>query len=350
MGSHPLSSRPSVSVVIPTYNRADWLPETVASVLSQTVVPDEIIIVDDGSTDHTEDLCSSFPHPVRYVRQENAGVGAARNRGMEEASGEFIGLVDSDDVWEPSKLEVQLEFHRRRPELGWSVTNAITVGLDGNKLAGNQGFARNFGVFRAMRETPEEFFTRWFESMTIHAGGAEHLAWYGDAFTPLFHGNFTSPTCVLLRRDVVDEAGMFDVSFRLAEETEYFHRVAAVAPLGIIATPLFRWRVGQVVSLVSAANVVTLIRNALESGARAARLRTPLPPEAAKAWAAGRRRLLYELAYTHLSLREGAQARSAAQEVWAAGSRSPKLMALWMAGWLPRWALAGMHAVKRALA
>lgn len=80
----------TVSVVIPTYNRARWLPETVASVLGQSVPPLEVLIVDDGSTDDTATVCAGMPPPVRYLRQANAGVGAARNRGIREARGTLL--------------------------------------------------------------------------------------------------------------------------------------------------------------------------------------------------------------------------------------------------------------------
>ncbi len=106
-----MSTTPTVSVVIPSYNRAGWLPAAVGSVLAQTHPATEILIVDDGSTDNSAEVCAAFPAPVRYIRQQNAGVSAARNRGMREATGEFIALLDSDDLWLPEKLAVQLALH-----------------------------------------------------------------------------------------------------------------------------------------------------------------------------------------------------------------------------------------------
>ena len=92
-----------VSVVIPTYNRADWLPRTLASILGQTLEPMEVIVVDDGSTDGTEALARSFPPTVRYSRIENSGVCRARNAGVSLARGSWLAFCDSDDLRHPRK-------------------------------------------------------------------------------------------------------------------------------------------------------------------------------------------------------------------------------------------------------
>ena len=93
-----------ISVVIPSYNRKNFLRKALESVLNQTLQAHEILVVDDGSNDHTiTDLSSDFP-TVTWLRQENAGVSAARNHGIRKASGEWIALLDSDDQWRKEKL------------------------------------------------------------------------------------------------------------------------------------------------------------------------------------------------------------------------------------------------------
>jgi hypothetical protein len=99
----------TLSVVIPAYNRATLLPITLASLLSQERVADEILVVDDGSTDSTAAVAESFNSPVRVIRQSNQGPGAARNRGLSEARGEFIHFFDSDDLALPNLHRVQLQ-------------------------------------------------------------------------------------------------------------------------------------------------------------------------------------------------------------------------------------------------
>jgi glycosyltransferase involved in cell wall biosynthesis len=105
----------TVTAVIPTYNRAEFLPEAIASILSQTRPVDEIIVIDDGSSDDTEAVLARYPE-VRLIRQENQGAAAARNRGIEAARSEWIAFLDSDDLWRPNKIEEQLRAAARHPD------------------------------------------------------------------------------------------------------------------------------------------------------------------------------------------------------------------------------------------
>lgn len=109
------------SCVIPVYNGASYLGAAVASILAQSYRPLEVIVVDDGSTDATGEVARAFGEPVRYVRQDNAGPAAARNRGIAEARGEFIAFLDADDLWYPDKLTRQIGELRADPALACSV-------------------------------------------------------------------------------------------------------------------------------------------------------------------------------------------------------------------------------------
>ncbi len=106
----------SVSVVIPTHNAAAFLAEAVASIRAQTRPVDEILVVDDGSTDGTAGVIAAMGGNVRAVRQERAGAGAARNRGAELARGSWLAFLDADDLWVPGKLACQLAWRAERPE------------------------------------------------------------------------------------------------------------------------------------------------------------------------------------------------------------------------------------------
>lgn len=109
-------TRDSVSVVIPAYNAGRYLGEALDSVLAQTLPPREVLVVDDGSTDDTPEVCARYSGRVRYARQENAGVSAARNAGLAAATGEFVALMDADDVCAPERFARQVAALRRRPD------------------------------------------------------------------------------------------------------------------------------------------------------------------------------------------------------------------------------------------
>ena len=114
-----------LSVIIPTYNRAHTLTRALTSVVNQTSIVDEIIVVDDGSTDHSVELIqNNFPQ-VTLIQQPNRGVSPARNVGIEKARHEWIALLDSDDEWLPNKLEVIRQTHLTQPQLRIIHSNEI---------------------------------------------------------------------------------------------------------------------------------------------------------------------------------------------------------------------------------
>jgi glycosyltransferase involved in cell wall biosynthesis len=106
-----------LSAVIPAYNREAYLGEAIESALSQTRPPDEIIVIDDGSTDRTAEIARSFGKTVDCLSQSNQGIGAARNAGLHAARGNLIALLDSDDLWLERKLEIQTFFLQQHPEI-----------------------------------------------------------------------------------------------------------------------------------------------------------------------------------------------------------------------------------------
>jgi hypothetical protein len=131
-----------VSVCIPTYNGGELLRESIRSALAQTRPPDEIIVVDDGSTDNTAGaICASFGPVVRYIRQENDGTfgAGARAHAIREATGDWLALLDHDDLWLPDKLEKQLRAAESAPEVGIVFTRYRNVDEAGRPLPGATG-------------------------------------------------------------------------------------------------------------------------------------------------------------------------------------------------------------------
>jgi glycosyltransferase involved in cell wall biosynthesis len=199
------SVHPSFSVIIPTFNRLEPLRVAVASVLNQTRPADEVIVVDDGSTDGTaEDIGSRFPD-IHLIVQENRGVSAARNAGIRAAKGDWIALLDSDDAWLPKKLERQLAAVENAPEFRLCHTGEIWI--------------RN-----GVRVNP----------MKKHA---KHGGFIFEHCLPLC---CISPSSVLIRRDVFDELGDFDEGLPACEDYDYWLRFCARYPVLYVDEPLLR--------------------------------------------------------------------------------------------------------------
>jgi GT2 family glycosyltransferase len=337
------------SVVIPTYNRADCIGRTIASVMAQSLPPDEVIVVDDGSTDDTAGVVAGFDGRVRYVRQENAGVAAARNHGARLAGSEWIAFVDSDDLWHPRKLELQLGVLACLPAARWSVTGCEVIGLDDRPVAGRQGFEAVFSVFRDEHVAPDRFFAQFLERHDVAVGGESVAAFVGDAFEALFLGNFGLPSSLVIDRAYFGQLGGFDPAFRLAEETEFFHRAAAGAAVVLVPRALTGYRVGRGGGLISPANSERLIQNALRSLDQASALR-PLSPVGRAYRDRGTSRLLQRLAYTRISNLDGRGAREALRLARASGAtREPRALLLLAASLLPGQALRTLHRLKRAV-
>lgn len=119
-----------ISVVVPTYNRAGLIGETIDSILSQSYKPREIIVVDDGSTDATESVVARYQHAVKYLRILNSGECRARNVGVDATSSDWIAFCDSDDLWHPDKLLIQANLLAAATDVKYSFTNFKTV-VDG---------------------------------------------------------------------------------------------------------------------------------------------------------------------------------------------------------------------------
>ncbi len=150
-------TQPPVSVIVPSYNRSPWSGATLRSVLAQSTPVQELIVIDDGSTDDTAAVVSAFGASVRYVRQDNAGVSEARNYGARLATGEYLAFVDSDDLWHPRKLEAQLTA-LQQSGAQWSITGCDVIGLDDSVIPGHEGFEAVFPLFSDDRVSAEEFF------------------------------------------------------------------------------------------------------------------------------------------------------------------------------------------------
>lgn len=193
----------TVSAVIPTLNRAEPVLRALASVHTQTRPPDEIIVVDDGSTDDTaRRVRAAFPEVV-YLHQDNRGVSAARNRGVSAAGGEWIAFLDSDDEWRPEKLERQCEALERNPGYPLCHTDEVWI-RDGRRVNPRRRHAKRGGrIFR--------------HCLPLCA---------------------ISPSAALIRRAALDELGGFDESLPACEDYDLWLRLCARHPVLLVDEPL----------------------------------------------------------------------------------------------------------------
>ena len=121
------TSQPLVSVIIPTFDRATWVREAIASVLAQTYTHLELIVVDDGSHDATPEVVQEFGQALTYIQQAHAGVSAARNRGVTASRGALVAFLDSDDLWLPRKIAAQVALLQQQPQAQVCYTDEIWI-------------------------------------------------------------------------------------------------------------------------------------------------------------------------------------------------------------------------------
>jgi len=337
----------TVSVIIPTYNRAHQLHRAIDSVLAQTYQTQEIIVVDDGSTDDTASVVARYDHKVRYVRQANAGVSTARNHGASLGGSDLLAFLDSDDVWKPEKLAVQIAALNVAPAAGWCISGCNPVGGDEEIKPGQDGWTAVFPVFREVNMTAETFFTTHFSRLSANVSGIGHAMFEGDAWAPLFLGNFVLPSSAVVDRNLFMRLSGFDTGIKLGEESEFFHRLAAAARVVIVPEPLVDYQMPESGSLTSSINTVQLVDNALDSLEKARALRDA-DGLSELYYRRGRQALLRTRAYASLSMKNGRGARRTIREAWSAGA--PKdgwSLAIYGLSLVPAPALGALHQLKR---
>jgi glycosyltransferase involved in cell wall biosynthesis len=198
-----MAARAQVSAIVPVFNGERYLEEALRSAVDQSLPPFEVIVVDDGSTDSSVDIAESFGGPVRCIRQANAGVAGARNRGLQAATGEFIAFLDQDDLWPQRKLENQVATLRANPDVG-VVSGRIRV----------------FG------------------------GPIPGRAWTGRGDRASEIADSLNLGCSLIRRSVFDQIGLLREDVGTADDMEWLTRVRDLGVRKLrqdIVTLLYRW-------------------------------------------------------------------------------------------------------------
>lgn len=184
-----------ISVVIPTFNRASQILGALQSVFAQTFQAFEIIVIDDGSSDSTEEILTPFMRQIRYIKTENRGVSAARNRGISESTGDWIAFLDSDDTWEPNKLKRQAEVIQRT---GAKVCFCASMDESKTRLDDLQRMDPN------LPEAADRFYPK------------------GDCRL-LMHSKHPFLQSMVVEKKALLQAGVFDESLKVAEDTKLIY-------------------------------------------------------------------------------------------------------------------------------
>jgi len=209
--------KPSVSVVITTYNQAQYIAETVLSALNQTYRPQEVIVVDDGSTDEIGARLAPLRDRVVLVRQDNQGVAASRNTGVRCATGELIAFLDGDDLWEPDKLAVQVAAYQAYPRSG-------LIAVDACMFSGTEVLKSSLP---------------W--GTTLWAG--EGAVSTGRSYEDLLRGPLIATTSqVMIPARVLEAVGPSDGRFKFGSDYDLYLRIASQYDITFVRQVLTRWR------------------------------------------------------------------------------------------------------------
>lgn len=200
-----------VSVIIPNYNYAHYLPECIDSVLAQTYPEIEVIVVDDGSSDGSREVLEGYDQQITRLYQKNQGVSAARNNGFKASTGEFVAFLDADDAWLPKKVEKQVERFERDPDLGLVHVGVAEIDSEGKvlveRLEGVEGAVSTI-LLQLKREG-------------VLGGGSGSM----------------------VPRSVLDELGGFDTRLSTSADWDLFYRISERWPVGFVPEVLLRYRV-----------------------------------------------------------------------------------------------------------
>lgn len=204
---------PCVSVVIIAFNAGTLIGETLDSILAQTFRDFEVIVVDNGSTDNTREVVSRYPAPVRLISGKRLTKSAGRNVGIRSARGEYIALVDADDLWLPEKLAMQIERLESLPTVRWVYSDCYT--FDGRT------------------------------GQTISTWSSRTRLCEGNILQPLLRDCIVASPTPVIHRTIFDEVGFFDESFlrHEPEDWDMWLRIAERYPVGLVNQPLARLRI-----------------------------------------------------------------------------------------------------------
>jgi len=232
-----------ISAIIPAYNSQDFILDAIKSIQNQTHPIDEIIVIDDGSVDNTQQLIQSQTKNIIYLKQDNQGPSAARNAGIKRAKGDWIAFLDADDQWIENKIEKQLDALSLSPELHLLAGDMQEIGMNNEVMT--QSVLAKHNLLQPFQLN---------QSRAIH-----------HALAQLVSKNFIPTGTVLVKRSTVLEAGLFNKDIRFGEDLELWAKIAAKHPITCLPEILMLRRLHQQNATNATAAMLADLVNVMQS-------------------------------------------------------------------------------------
>lgn len=251
-----MASEPLVSVIIPTYNRAPLIGAAIQSVLDQTYKNIEIIVVDDGSTDDTQRALEPFAGRLNSLVTTNGGPSHARNIGMKAASGKYIAFLDSDDLYLPQKLELQVAFMEAHPDIGLVSTEYSSMRQ--GKIDEVRHMRSSHYVFDTFGWKYEDIYAN---KDTFELNGAIVPCYSGNIFKYMLRGPVLVSNTALFHRTILEHVGYQNEAYFNAEEFDFMTRISKRYLVAFLDTPTYVYRYGDdQISMVGSPASTTKLR------------------------------------------------------------------------------------------
>jgi glycosyltransferase involved in cell wall biosynthesis len=318
-----------VSVVIPSYNHAEFVGTCIDSILTQTYRNLEVIVIDDGSTDDTRERMKEYGDKIRYVYHDNRGRGATRNRGIELAQGEWIAFVDADDIWRRDKLEKQMAAIEKYPEIDLIVTDCCQ--FDGDEIVQARFFDKMERIHNAPRKIDGtlQIFTEML-------------------FPLMIRENFIIQSSVLMRKSCFDKGELYDNSLKRCQDRDLWMRLSRHFTFALIDEVLTDQRKH---SLTDGAGFAQPIEYRIKMFEKALARMTEWETKYEKELKLELARTHYELGYFYYSRENNvAEYRKHLTAAIANGYSSPRIYLQYLSAFIPRSVHLLLKALKSKLA
>ena len=240
-----------VSVLIPTYNRRQYVVDAIQSVIAQDYADMEIIVVDDGSTDDTEEALTPYLSQIRFIRTENQGPALARNVGMEAARGDYVAFLDSDDLYYPFKIRLQAQLLDEYPDIGMVYSEFSAFSDDGFwdelhlKKYHDSAYRRggiDYDQLFAERRPLRELRSAATSAIQRSSDGRNRSVYFGNIYEAYLFNTVVFTNSMMFRRSLLEKTGLQRKTFGMFHDLEFALRVCRYAKVAFVDVPTYKLR------------------------------------------------------------------------------------------------------------